>query len=280
MSSPTPSQPNKDLKKLQSSLIGHMSELFGTPPEDFKERVRSINEEQLLALKNKPIAADIYSCPYCHDDKRVRLSDDKKHPYFGKSFPCPKCVSVADRVRACGVPIAYRDWNLSQLDFDPTFIQTLQEQVVAGESLIMFGRVGRGKTHAAIGLLHHWLEQESEGAEIRPAKFIYFPHYLDEMRERMGDNSDNQNSRQYENELASYHLLVIDDLGAERTTEWSKERTTLLIDRRLRDGKQTIITTNLMSLGATADRYGDRTASRLSAYRWKECQGIDHRQRR
>ena len=111
----------------------------------------------------------------------------------------------------------------------------------------------------------------------KPAKFIYFPQFLDDMREMFGDSTQSQQAQQYENQLSKFDLLVIDDLGAERTSEWVIERVNVLLDRRMREGRQTIMTTNIMDLGEVSQRYGARAASRLGGYRWKECSGLDHR---
>ena len=61
---------------------------------------------------------------------------------------------------------------------------------------------------------------------------------------------------------ANVGLLVLDDLGAEKTSDWSRQVFYLLLDRRYREMKQTIITTNL-SLEQIAETFDDRVASRL-----------------
>ena len=272
-------QEENDLEKLKKSFLDNWKELHGSVPVKLKERVESQNVQKMRALVDKPTyEKQVAECKTCNDGRRIRLSNDRKHPYFGKSFPCPQCVSIEDRLRATGVPRDYSEWSLDQLDLDLNFLQIIREQIVAGESLVIFGKVGRGKTHVSVGLLREWLlDQGDVGTVFKPAKFLYFPDYLDDLRGMMSEGGENQSSMQYEKEIAAYPLLVIDDLGAERTTEWSQERTIKLIDSRLRNGKQTVVTTNLMSMSDATSRYGDRTASRLGGYRWKECVGRDHR---
>ena len=58
-------------------------------------------------------------------------------------------------------------------------------------------------------------------------------------------------------------LLTIDDLGAEKVSEWSRQVIYLLIDRRYRDMKQTIITSNLTQ-GQLAEQLDARIASRIA----------------
>ena len=57
-------------------------------------------------------------------------------------------------------------------------------------------------------------------------------------------------------------LLVIDDLGTELLTEFSKSVLYNLINSRLLSKKPTVINTNL-TMKEIADRYGERIASRL-----------------
>ena len=55
-----------------------------------------------------------------------------------------------------------------------------------------------------------------------------------------------QGRQKYIDELAeNYNLLIIDDLGAERQSEFMKEQIFNVIDSRYRSGKPMIVTTNL-----------------------------------
>jgi DNA replication protein DnaC len=57
-------------------------------------------------------------------------------------------------------------------------------------------------------------------------------------------------------------LLVLDDLGAERTSSWVNDRLYLIINRRYDSGRPILVTTNL-DLGELSDKIGDRIVSRL-----------------
>ena len=56
--------------------------------------------------------------------------------------------------------------------------------------------------------------------------------------------------------LKNASLLILDDLGAENNTEWSKEKIYEIIDSRYRQSKPMIITTNL-----TKDQLRDKLTS-------------------
>ena len=263
----------EEIDELKKDFLDKFQVLYGAAPEDFKEKVYSQSAQKLLELKEKGTAPTVFDCDACKDSKRIRLTNDKNNKLFGQTFWCPDCTDEDDLVRATGVDNAYKHWTLEQLDLEPDFVQSCITDLVNEQSVMLFGKVGRGKTHMAVGLVREWVRRQKR----KPAKFIYFPQFLDDMRQMFGDTQQAQQAQQYETQLAKFDLLVIDDLGAERTSDWVVERVNVLLDRRMREGRQTIVTTNLMDLGAVSERYGARAASRLGGYRWRECSGSDHR---
>ena len=268
-----------EFMKAKEKLLEAFRMQYGidTPPTEAKKFL-SLTEERLKELGTMDIEPATADCSVCNDGRRIRLTNDRKSPYFGQTFPCPECTPEDKLVRATGVDEAYAAWNLDQLDIEPKLIADAIAYLTAGDSLVMYGKVGRGKTHMAVGLLREWIKRGGvTGHKYKPAKFIYFPQFLDDMRELFGDERSAQQAQHYETQLARYDLLVVDDLGAERTSDWVIERVNVLFDRRLHEGKQTVVTTNLLTLGDVEARYGARTASRLGGYRWHECSGIDHR---
>ena len=71
--------------------------------------------------------------------------------------------------------------------------------------------------------------------------------------------------------------LILDDMGAEKTSEWSIQTLYSIIDRRYRDEKQTLITSNL-TLDEIAEKVGDRIASRIAGMcKVVEIKGKDRR---
>ena len=115
-------------------------------------------------------------------------------------------------------------------------------------NLVLTGPVGTGKTYAAC-------------AAVRPlvgagATLAFWPvvRLLDQLRP--GHDPDPYD------EAAGADLLVLDDLGAERATEWTAERLYALVNDRWLDERPTLATTNLPP-PALATAIGERLASRL-----------------
>lgn len=103
--------------------------------------------------------------------------------------------------------------------------------------LTLASGVDRGKSHLAIAICRAWL------ASGRTAKYAFVPLLLDELR--AGFNLDGDNS--YNSRLNFYmkvSLLVLDDLGAGKQTDWAIEKLESIVDYRYIHGLVTVITTN------------------------------------
>lgn len=101
-----------------------------------------------------------------------------------------------------------------------------------GLGLLMYGSVGTGKSFYACSIVNALLDKRV------PAAVTSFPRLLNILQ----GASDRQAVIDH---LQSYHLLVIDDLGAERASTYAEEQVFAVIDARVRSGLPMIITTNL-----------------------------------
>lgn len=109
-------------------------------------------------------------------------------------------------------------------------------------------RVGKSWETAAIArvlLLDHRV----------PATFEEVPVMLDRLRPNADGASD---IGQYQ----STPVLIMDDLGAEKRTEWTDERLYQVADFRAKRNLPTIVTSNLSTQGLE-ERYGPRLCGRL-----------------
>lgn len=118
----------------------------------------------------------------------------------------------------------------------------------AGRNVLLLGDVGTGKTHLAVAAARLRFDR---GAEVR-----FFPvvELLDMLRPGGPEHA------LYD--LADHEVLVLDDLGSERPTEWTAERLYALVNRRWLEERPTICTSNL-SPAELEKSVGDRVFSRL-----------------
>ena len=138
---------------------------------------------------------------------------------------------------------------------------------------------GVGKTHLAVGILKAAIR--SKGAR----------GYFFETRELLQLVRDTYNRSVDETEMdvlapvLKADLLVLDDLGAERTSEWVQETLGLVVNTRYNERRPTIFTSNLVDSPDNTDprsfifQLGARTRSRLlEMCDWVEMQGVDVRE--
>lgn len=130
--------------------------------------------------------------------------------------------------------------------------------------LVLAGRAGTGKTHLALGVAEEVLARGGIVRFWHVADLIDF--WRDEFSRHRSEGVELQASAQVR--IAEKAVLILDDLGAERVTEFSLERLTLLLDWRHRERLQTVITTNLTYDGMLLRYSNERIASRV--WGWKE----------
>lgn len=125
-----------------------------------------------------------------------------------------------------------------------------------GKGLVIEGPTGSGKTHLAAAITHELL---GRGVEVI---FQSVPDLLLRIRGTFSRNSE-VTEEQIIRRLTEIELLVLDDLGAEKMTDWTETTMYNLIDQRYRHERPIIITTNL-NLNEIGDRIGPRTMDRLA----------------
>ena len=92
------------------------------------------------------------------------------------------------------------------------YLQNWEAVKHSGAGLILVGDVGSGKTHLAFASLRELLKRGVVGL----ASTV--PDLMDDLRPRKGETTEKQ-FKQIET-LKNIDLLLMDDLGAQRNTEW------------------------------------------------------------
>ncbi|MGB7547540.1 MAG: ATP-binding protein [Terracidiphilus sp.] len=157
------------------------------------------------------------------------------------------------------------------------------------KGLLFTGSIGVGKTHLAVGVLSR-LVQEYDAKGL----FCDYRELLKSIQ-----NSYNPQVQTTELELLkpvfAAEVLVLDDLGAQKPSEWMWDTVALILNTRYNNKQRTIITTNYANRPAgggeksdaeraareltLGDRIGDRMLSRLAEMCIPvEVSGVDFRQ--
>lgn len=145
------------------------------------------------------------------------------------------------------IPKRFREARLSDLDDETA--ATLYEWAEAEDdrNLILLGPVGTGKTHAAIAAARVRFD--------RGERIIFAP--MVEILEALRPGGDGSTRT-----WRTCRLLIIDDLGAEKPSEWTGEQLYSLVNRRWLERLPTIITSNLPA-DDLATNIDERVFSRL-----------------
>jgi DNA replication protein DnaC len=139
--------------------------------------------------------------------------------------------------------------------------------------LLLIGEPGSGKTHLAVAALRRILEKGFE------CLFCDYQNLLDRIRSGY-DATSNSSDREAYRDALDVEVLLLDDLGAHRVTDWVEDTITSIITYRCNHRRPLIATTNLPDADAGSavyektaigtqyrtmlrDRIGDRARSRL-----------------
>jgi DNA replication protein DnaC len=140
------------------------------------------------------------------------------------------------------------------VDATRRFAGDIVRQLDAGRGLWFVGPVGTGKTTLAMLV---------SGAALKAGRSVAIyslPRLLNEIRDT---HRAERSHVDLLDRLASVDLLHIDDVGAQRTTDWVLEELYSIVDARYEDERAMVITTNL-NYAQLCDQISPRTASRLA----------------
>ncbi len=133
------------------------------------------------------------------------------------------------------------------------YVRHIEQRLDEGRGLWLVGDVGTGKTTLAMIISRAALDAG------RTVAIYSLPRLLNVIRRAIDSEAG---MLDYLDRLAAVDLLHIDDLGAEKTTEWVLEQLYSIVNARYEAQRAIVATTNLMP-DELAEQIGARTVSRL-----------------
>jgi len=225
---------------------------------------------QIVAWWNKKDGQQArYICTACSEEEERRRQEEARRLAERARQAALAAVraNLPAVLAACGVA---QHWLGATLDDCPDLPPDLVAQ--AGQwcenpcgAVLLFGPPGAGKSYLAVGMLRHVLEI----GELRPRECLYLTEraFLDGLKATFAEGGGERPARM----LPATHpkrveLLLLDDLGASRLTDWGKGEIAGLIEARHAADLPTIITSNIDPDGL-ASAVDGRVASRIAESR-------------
>jgi len=122
---------------------------------------------------------------------------------------------------------------------------------------ILYGATGSGKTHILAAILRELIVQGHR------ALFYNVPNLFKDIRATY-DGNEERDEEDLLNEIVEVEILALDDLGAEKTSDWTLDRLYLAVNQRYEAARATLVTTNHDWPDDLAKAVGPRIVSRLA----------------
>ena len=201
------------------------------------------------------------------------------------------------------IPKRYEHCELSNFEFEGPHhhltsarmaaCKFVEEYPLENTGLLLIGSIGVGKTHLAVGIIKELIL--SKGIS------CLFYDYRELLKQIQNSYNDSVKATELEvlRPVFETEVLVLDELGAVKPTEWVWDTVSLILNTRYNDNRTTIITTNYAddaareTVGSSefsraqrsargetlGDRIGERMRSRLHEMcRIIKMEGADFRQ--
>ena len=187
---------------------------------------------------------------------------------------------IPRRYDACTLQNYYpAQGNGSQLKAFNYAFRLVREYPAVDRGLLLMGTVGVGKTHLSVAILRGLIEKGV------PCLFVEFGSLLKEIQDSYNPISQNSELRVLA-PVYQAEVLVLDEMGASKPTDWVRDTMMQVIGKRYNDKKLTIFTTNYLDARrqptdeTLEDRVGVRLRSRLfEMCRTVHLEGDDYRRR-
>lgn len=191
-------------------------------------------EREIIWLDGKPKKVPVM-CKCRAEEEKMKKEQMQKEEEV-RSIQRAKISSMMDDTfrTACFANYQIRNGNERHLKVAKKYCIEFSKMYERNQGLLFWGTVGTGKSYTAACIANYLLEANTS------VVMTSFVRILQEMQ-----GFDREREETFTNKLNSVKLLIIDDLGAERSTDYALEKVYGIIDNRYRAKKPLILTTNL-----------------------------------
>lgn len=125
-----------------------------------------------------------------------------------------------------------------------TFLENTFSNVSSGKGLYIYGPAGNGKSTWTYKIARRYMAVMAYGGAGGGLR-VYFANVPELMNQLKLAFSDNELQRKLQHSMTTADLVILDDIGAENSTDWAKEQLYSFINYRYSNNLATIYTSNL-----------------------------------
>ena len=228
--------------EVTEKVLASIADSAGSLPDDYIGsdgllycgQCNTRKEREIIWFDGKPKKVPVM-CKCRAEDERLKKEQMQKEEEM-RSIQRAKVSSMMDDTfrTACFANYQIRNGNERHLKVAKKYCIEFSKMYERNQGLLFWGTVGTGKSYTAACIANYLLEANTS------VVMTSFVRILQEMQ-----GFDREREETFTNKLNSVKLLIIDDLGAERSTDYALEKVYGIIDNRYRAKKPLILTTNL-----------------------------------
>ena len=190
----------------------------------------------------------------CQAEERNRMEAEWKARRQREEIERNRSIGIMDPIMGKHTFEKDLGYNPHAMEIARNYVEHWEEFKQKSQGLLLWGDVGTGKSFLA-GCVGN--ELLNRGVRVLMTNFSRLLNRLTDIQ--MGDRNG------FIDSLNSFDLLILDDLGIERNSEFAKEQIFSIIDSRYRSGLPMIVTTNLtlLELRNPGDRWRMRIFDRV-----------------
>lgn len=205
-------------------------------------------------------------CPKCAEEQRSAEEERRAEEKRQVDLLMAK-RNLESRQAKSGIPFRYREKTIESFCADSElkqkalavckdYSENFREHYDSGRCLIMMGRPGTGKTHLATAIVGNVIANTKATAVYGTVSSI-----IQDIKGSFDKEAEYTEKQAYER-YKNPNLLVIDEVGATKGTEFELSCLFNIINSRYEDGLPTIVVSNLMASELPA-ALGERAVDRL-----------------
>lgn len=249
--------------------------------KELKKEIDNLESHYHQLLKKYEISLDykepIWDCKKCHDTGRIyrnnqylicscAKNDLRKSKQHNGNLPQHLHQATfananlnyyeTDLITDSGMN--YRENAQKVYSLASSFVQRFNSEKLS-QGLIIEGPIGSGKSYLLGSIANALIDR---GIQFR---YIVYSDLLQQIRSSYNQNNPETDEKQILSTVQQIPVLLIDDLGTEKATEFASSTLYQIIDRRYREEKPIIISTNY-SIRNLKNRFpvmGERIFQRL-----------------